>query len=355
MSDTISIKSILKEYTVFFRSNITEDIVKLSTEGAYFVIDANVSKLYAGIFSKLPADRTIVIEANEKNKTLDKCKEIIECLVEKKIRKNNILVAIGGGITQDVTAFTASILYRGIDWQFIPTTLLAQGDSCIGSKTSINLGDKKNLVGNFYPPSAIYIDSKFLNTLGDADIKSGIGEMIHFYMYSGSNFFERIIKNHAALLAERHLFRDYTRESLSIKKSVIQIDEYDRGERNKFNYGHTFGHALETVTQYEINHGQSVTVGMDLANTIAFNYGLMTPEVYEHLRGLLKVNIPPYPYSQIDLEAYVDALSKDKKNVGNDLVCILAERPGKLFKHRMLMDERFKAVVRTYFKDVGRI
>ncbi len=350
MSDTMTIQSRAREYHVYFRGLIDADIAQACAEGAFFVIDSHVNTLYANVFSLLPAERTIVIEPTEENKSLDQCKNLLECLVEKRIRKNNALVAIGGGITQDITAFTASILYRGIDWKFFPTTLLAQGDSCIGSKTSINLGRNKNLVGNFYPPSAVYLDVQFLETLDQRDIQSGIGEMLHFYLYADSPYLEKIMVHYHELMAQRSGLLEYIQESLRIKKSVAEIDEFDTGERNKFNYGHTFGHALEAVSHYEIRHGQAVTVGMDLANYIAANHGLMEQTTFERLHNLLQINIPRYDYGAINLDAYCTALSKDKKNMGNDLVCILAEKPGKLVKHRLPMDDRFQAVVREYFR-----
>lgn len=350
VSDILSIKSALREYSVFFRKSIASDIHQAAENGAFFVVDAQVYQLYAKLFENLPQERIILLEPTEENKSIDKAKELAEILVGKQFRKNNTLVAIGGGIVQDITAFTASILYRGIEWQFIPTTLLAQADSCIGSKTSINLGKNKNLVGNFYPPSAVYIDMKFLDTLEKKDIQSGMGEMMHFYIYADSGFLGKLIANYQILLTDRSALLPFIQESLSIKKSVAEVDEYDKGERNKFNYGHTFGHALEAVSNYEIRHGQAVTVGMDLANYISMSYGMMERNIFEKLHALLKVNIPEYHYQKINLEVYLSALSKDKKNLGNDLVCILAEKPGKLLKHRIPMDERFQATLREYFQ-----
>ncbi len=352
MSDTISIQSRMRDYAVYFRDNVAADIESACGERAFFVIDSHVWKLYGNLFSGMPEERVVVMEPTEENKSLDKSKELIECLVEKRIRKNNALVAVGGGITQDVTAFTASVLYRGIEWKFVPTTLLAQGDSCIGSKTSINLGMNKNLVGNFYPPSAVFIDLNFLSSLELRDIQSGMGEMMHFFVYAGSPYLEKMVGHYKELIADRSKLREYIRESLLIKKSVAEVDEYDKGERNKFNYGHTFGHALEAISNYELRHGQAVTVGMDLANYIATNYGMMDRDTFGTLHNLLKVNIPQYDYRGINMDAYLKALSKDKKNLGNDLVCILAERPGRLVKHRMAMDDRFQALVREYFQGV---
>ncbi|PIR26642.1 MAG: 3-dehydroquinate synthase [Deltaproteobacteria bacterium CG11_big_fil_rev_8_21_14_0_20_42_23] len=352
VSDFISVQSATRLYSVFFRESVVSDIDKACEKDAFFVIDSHVCKLYAELFIKIPQKRIILIEPTEENKSIDKVKELIECLVEKQIRKNNPLVAIGGGIVQDITAFAASLIYRGIEWQFIPTTLLAQADSCVGSKTSINLGKCKNLIGNFYPPSNIFIDVNFLKTLEKKDIQSGIGEMMHFYLYAGSCFMEKLIENYHEILANRSTLRAYIQESLSIKKSVAEIDEYDKDERNKFNYGHTFGHALETVSNYEIRHGQAVTIGMDLANYISSNYGVMTRDTFDRLHQLLKVNMPAYNYRGINLNDYFQALSKDKKNLGNDLVCILAEKPGKLIKQQMKMNEQFQAVVREYFQGV---
>ena len=258
MSDKMLIKSIFRDYNVQFVGDFTYSLKALVHNHAFFIIDALVWEIYADrIKDMIPFERLFIVEANENNKSLEKCREIIETLVDRQVRRNEKLVAIGGGIIQDVTAFSASIIYRGIEWSFFPTTLLAQADSCIGSKTSINLGDKKNLVGNFYPPSDIFVDVTFLNSLTIDDIKSGIGEMLHYYLYAASPLFDELIREFPVIIRDRALLIKFIRESLKIKKSVIEIDEFDRGERNKFNYGHTFGHAIESATDYIIKHGQA--------------------------------------------------------------------------------------------------
>jgi 3-dehydroquinate synthase len=260
------------------------------------------------------------------------------------------VIAIGGGIVQDIAAFSASILYRGVEWIFVPTTLLAQADSCIGSKTSINLGDKKNLIGNFYPPAQILIDTTFLETLFVDDIKSGIGEILHFYYYADTPLIGELMAEYDRLLVERSRLRRYIRESLQIKKVVAENDEFDRGERNKFNYGHTFGHALESASHYAIRHGLAVTVGMDLANYLSLRLGRMTLDCFNELHAVLRRNFPDTNLRDLDLNDYVRALSKDKKNLGSDVVCILASGPGHLEKVRLRLDKDLRQIIESYFR-----
>lgn len=353
MPDAMLIKSRMKDYRVLFVEDFLKPLREHAEQGAFFVVDSLIHETYGDrIMSIVPHDHIFIVEANERNKTIGKCQEIIETLVAGNFRRNDRLVAIGGGVIQDITAFTSSILYRGVEWIFFPTTLLAQADSCIGSKTSINLGNKKNLVGNFYPPTEIYIDTAFLETLPEADIMSGIGEMLHYYYYADSPFFEKIIAEHSQLLADRRLLLDYIRESLQIKKGLIEIDEFDKGERNKFNYGHTFGHALESLTDYAVKHGQAVTVGMDIANYISLRHGIMNRETFDSAHALLIKNFPAYVWDGFDMERYIQFLSKDKKNIGQDLVCILAEGAGRIMKQRINMDDVFRDVLHAYFRTI---
>ena len=353
MPDALTIKSRMRNYRVLFVEDFVTPLKVCAEKGGFFIIDAVIHEAYVDqINPVVPQDRLLVIEANEKNKTINKCQEIIETLVERAFRKNDCLIAIGGGIIQDITAFTASILYRGVDWSFFPTTLLAQADSCIGGKTSINLDNKKNLVGNFHPPTDIYIDTCFLASLPEADILSGLGEMFHYYYYAASPSFGKIIAERPQLLADRSLLIAYIRESLQIKKRVIEIDEFDKGERNKFNYGHTFGHALESLTDYAIKHGQAVTIGMDIANYVSLRLGIMNHEAFASAHTLLIKNFPDYDWRCFEIERYIQYLLKDKKNIGNDLVCILAERPGYITKQCLVVDESLRDILQVYFNNM---
>lgn len=353
MPDRITIRSAFREYYAEFVGNFTVPLKNEIGVGGVLIVDSGVFDIYrTRIKDALEGKECIILEASEQNKTIGKSKELIEKLVERGVRRNQKLIAVGGGVIQDIVGFAASILYRGVPWVFFPTTLLAQADSCIGSKTSINLGGKKNLVGTFYPPAHIYIDTAFLDSLSVDDVKSGIGEMLHFYLYAGGPYADKVIAQYETLIKDRTLFSAYIAESLAIKKSVVEIDEFDKGERNKFNYGHTFGHALESVTDYGIKHGQAVTVGMDIANFLSWKEGLMNESVFKNLHKLLAVNFPTYPLKNINLERYMNALAKDKKNIGANIGCILAEGPGRLIKKQIPADENVKALIQEYFSRV---
>ncbi len=351
MHTSLTIKSSIRDYTVNFVDDFSIPLAKELGSGSFFIIDSNVYKLYFenNIFDK-SAKNFLIIKASELNKSIDKCKEIVEILVEKKIRHNQRMVAIGGGIIQDITSFTASIYLRGIEWSFFPTTLLAQADSCIGGKTSINLGTLKNIVGNFNPPVKIYLDIDFLATLSKEDIKSGIGEILHFYYYSNSPYIKEIANTYEDLIINPKSLLKFINESLKIKKTVIETDEFDKSERNKFNYGHTFGHAIETSSNYVIKHGQAVTVGMDIANYISYYLGLIDLDEYNRMKHNIEFNFPDYKWSSFDVDIFINSLLSDKKNEGEKLGCILTKGPGCLVKKFLTFDEEFKNVMNKYFE-----
>lgn len=351
MSNTLKIKSKFRDYEVSFVDDFASTLKGYREAGPFLIIDKNVyekrEELIRSIFN---TDHVYIIEAIEQNKTMEYCHELLKALIQKNIRKNNILVAIGGGITQDITAFVSSILFRGIEWTFYPTTLLAQADSCIGGKSSINLGEYKNLIGTFYPPSNIFIDMNFLDTLPSEAVKSGIGEMLHFYFIAGSGLSEKLMDNYEKFIDSPKLLREYIFSSLEIKKKVIEIDEFDKNERNLFNYGHTFGHAIESVSGYAVNHGQAVTMGMDIANYVSFRLGYLDESAFKSMRYILSKNIPPFKMDGKGINGYLDALSKDKKNAGRGLTCILAHSYGGVQKVVIPIDERLKCVILDYFR-----
>lgn len=350
MSEQITIHSRLRDYRVEFVGNIFPILAKELDSASCLMVDKAVYELFAKEMQDiLKAHSHLVVEATEPHKSYDYCGEIICQLLDMNVRKNAKIIAVGGGIIQDIAAFCSSIMFRGIEWAFVPTTLLAQADSCIGGKTSINFGAVKNKLGNFYPPSVIYVDTGFLNTLSVEDIKSGIGEILHFYYYADSPLTSQLYDNYLALLDNRSQLKPHILESLRIKKSVIEVDEFDRAERNKFNYGHTFGHALESVTNYAIKHGEAVTIGMDIANMLSTAMGLMEERTYKSIRSKLEMNFPEYRLSGIDVTSYLGFLAKDKKNVDEQLTCILSEGAGKLVKTKIPMDARFKERIASYF------
>ncbi|TGM94158.1 iron-containing alcohol dehydrogenase [Leptospira levettii] len=349
MFEYLKIQSILRSYSVYFSGDTDQLISELKVNNTFFLVDRNVHEKFLSGLLHAELKNVILIEANELNKTPDFCLSLIELMVENNIKKSSKLVAIGGGVIQDITSFIASILFRGIDWIFFPTTLLAQADSCIGSKSSINFNLVKNLLGTFNPPSEIYINTKFLNTLSESDIKSGIGEIFHYYYYKNSDYISRMVSEYHRILADRSLIEPYIQESLSIKKEMVERDEFDKGPRRVFNYGHTFGHALEALTDYYLNHGQAVTIGMDLANFISLNLGFINQLQYDVMRKELEINFPNFRFPLDSFDKYLQLLSKDKKNTNENVTCILTKGKGDLFLYELVFNENNKALVRNYF------
>ena len=171
-----------------------------------------------------------------------------------------------------------------MEWIFFPTNVLTQCDSCIGSKTSINFKHFKNQLGGFYPPSAIYIDTQFTTTLGEREIASGLGEMLHYFLVNSTADFNLFLEHAPSVRKGGAGLEVLMHRSLEIKKAMIEIDEFDQGPRNVFNYGHTFGHALESATNYLIPHGAAVSYGIDLANLVSVHFGLLTIEKRNRIR-----------------------------------------------------------------------
>jgi len=341
VSDSFSVKSHKHTYSVGFVPDFTASLDTHLRDGDVLVVDAHVAELYAtALTPRLAKARHIIIPPSEEKKSYQGLDSFIDELLEMGFRKNNRLIAIGGGITQDITAFAASILFRGVDWIFYPTTLLAQCDSCIGSKTSINFGKYKNQLGGFYPPTEIVIDLAFLDTLGEMDIKSGMGEMLHYYLVSGEEDFERMRDEYDRALEDKAVLQGLLHRSLEIKRRMIEVDEFDEGPRNVFNYGHSFGHAIETLTDYKVPHGVAVSFGMDIANHVSSQLGYITPELRFRMRALLEKNWAGVSLRGVRVDDLVNALRKDKKAVGNEIRVILTKGLGAMFKSPLDINDK---------------
>lgn len=345
-----TVKSIVHDYDVQFISDTKEVLNNELKEGDVLILDKNIKRLYADLFNDVLVNyKHIEVEAIEQNKSYQGVMPIMNHLIENGFRKNHRLIAIGGGITQDITAFIASIMYRGVSWYFFPTSLLAQGDSCIGSKTSINFYEFKNLVGGFYPPNKIYINLEFLNSLSEKELKSGLGEMLHYFIVSGEEDFRRFKNEYPMALNDKAVLTGIIARSLEIKKSYIEIDEFDKKERQVFNYGHSFGHAIESLTNYSIPHGIAVSYGMDISNFISVKKGYLDQSVRMDVRELVEKIWEGTSIQNISIDKFIAALSKDKKNIGTQLGLILGRGYGQIFKDLTPADQEFIGWIEEYF------
>ncbi len=324
MSDELLIQSHEGPYSVHFDNALISDLSPLLQGEPHFVIDANVARLYrSDLGTVIDHANTIQIEATEENKSLERTIPVFERLIANRIRRDQTLVAIGGGIIQDITCFVASTLLRGVSWSFVPTTLLAQADSCIGSKSSINLGGTKNILGTFHPPRRVFIASRFLETLEPRDIRSGVGEIVKVHAIDGPVSFDALANDFDELFVNDSVLQRYIRSALRIKQRFIEDDEFDRGIRNVFNYGHSFGHAIESATQYGVPHGIAVGLGMDVANSLAVKLGLLPAEHHRRMHPLVRKLYDEYARVSISPDDVLSALMKDKKNTRATLGLIL--------------------------------
>lgn len=351
----LNIKSKIKDYSVRFVEDFSEVPGKDSIRESFFIIDQNVYNLYREKFRGIvQQDNHLIVEATEVHKSYDYIKVVIRALLDKNIKRNMTLVAVGGGIIQDITGFIASILFRGIEWAFYPTTLLAQSDSCIGSKTSVNVDDFKNQLGTFYPPQFVILDVNFLKTLGLADMKSGLGEIIKVHFLDGAESLEYINSHYDKSFSDAAVMKELIHRSLMIKKRVIEKDEFDKDYRNIMNYGHTFGHAIESISNYEVCHGQAVTMGMDIANYISLGMSLLSDTDAGKMREIIIKNSPDYSLKREQLDLFLAVLTRDKKNVDENLTAILTKGPGKMLKIKIPFNH-LKDFLNGYTQEPSRL
>lgn len=323
MLEGLVIQSHKGPYAVAFNRDVLEDCKQLLDGQAHCIVDSNIKRLYGdrlGAVCEHP--NTIFVDATEEAKSIDRIIPVIQRLVDDGVRRDHVLVAIGGGVIQDITCFIASTLLRGVPWRFVPTTLLAQADSCIGSKSSINLGTVKNILGTFNPPREIIVCTAFLDTLDQRDMRSGFGELLKVHAIEGRQSFDRLAADYDKLLDDRALLLHYVRNALVIKQRFIERDEFDQNVRNIFNYGHSFGHAIESATAFGVPHGVAVSMGMAMANHIASLRGLLPEGHRERMEPALRKNNAAYRDINIETDALVGALTKDKKNTARKLVLI---------------------------------
>lgn len=351
MFDNMEIQSHTGPYQVFFRDDALDSLNTEVPGGTHFIIDARVAELYRKRMGNILSSQSVLlIDALEENKALDAFPAYVKHLVNRRIRKNHRLCAIGGGIIQDITCFLAATMLRGVDWYFYPTTLLAQADSCIGSKSSINAGDAKNILGTFTPPREIYINSGFLNTLENVDVRSGVGEMLKVHVIDGPEAFDAIAAAYDDLFSNQQVMKQYIHRSLHIKQAYIEKDEFDAGPRRIFNYGHSFGHAIEAATHFAIPHGIAVSIGADMANFVAMKLGVGAQKHFERMHATLKKNYRGFEGAEVPAESFFSAIGKDKKNTGkNSLTLILPDQKSTVRIGQYANDANFKRICTEYF------
>ena len=323
----IQVQSSKLSYSVNFGSTLNLE----ETRETFFLIDSFFESQFEATGLSV-----LFLDSREENKTLESCALILNWLSDSGCNKDSCLVVIGGGMLQDLGTMVASIYMRGISWRYYPTTLMAMLDSCVGGKSSINLGAKKNIIGSFYPPEAVCLEARYLYSLDDVQIAAGLLEGIKIAfakdMQTFYTFREQIPNFKTA---EAESLYQFLAISINAKKWFIEEDEFDIGPRKLLNFGHTFGHAIEATTDFKVPHGIAVGIGMLMAmEFIECHPNQNIDCLISDIRYLLSPVIKNFSsiLSSIDPNAYLSAFSKDKKHNSQNYNIVVPHENGLVIK-----------------------
>ena len=279
-----------------------------------------------------------LIPSGETSKNFKIVENTISELLDKGIERSDTLIALGGGVIGDLAGFISSIIFRGIDFIQIPTTLLAQVDSSVGGKTAINVKQGKNLVGSFHQPKIVISDVNLLTSLPEREIKCGLAEIIKYGVLGDRKFFDWLINNRNDLLnLNQEKLIIAVENSCSMKSEIVQNDEFEKGERALLNLGHTFGHAIEKHFSGNdlVLHGEAISIGMTFAAKFSSSYGELSREECEEIINLLKdYNLPTSLKdidSNISQEEIMNLMKHDKKRINEKNTLILLKEIGKAY------------------------
>ena len=328
--DEFSVRSFPRDYTVrFFAENTSFTAHLKCSEPAPVIIDKNVYGIYKKAVDQFAKD-VYLVTPTEENKTAQTSLEIIEFLDRCGVNKGRPAIAVGGGVIQDLAGFACGVYKRGIPWVYCPTTLLGQADSCVGGKTGLNFNGKKNVVCSFSAPSQVLICAGFIPSLSTDHIRCGLGEMFRLALTGGQASFETYIN---FLRSEKPVTTEQIKQSLLVKRAVVECDEYETNERRAMNVGHTLGHALEAATGNAIPHGIAVAYGIGIESMMARKF-LNLPDsdlnkimhCVDYLKSPLEIGL----IDSLNTDALLAPLLADKKMVADTLYFALFRKIGEV-------------------------
>lgn len=321
-----------------------------SSKKVCIVSDENVSKNYLNelenLLSPIYEIKTFIIEAGEKSKNMDKALELAAFLFDNDFSRKDFVISLGGGVVSDLTGFASSVYKRGIPFINIPTTLLAMADASIGGKTGVDYRGVKNIIGAFNMPCFVYMPLKTLQTLPDREyfagfaevMKAGLGFDAKFYMWLIENMYEICDKDEETVL-------NMLTTAVGIKKSVVEKDPFENGDRALLNLGHTVGHALEAYFKGEYLHGECVAMGCVAAAFISWKKDMISMDEYYEIRDMFVPFNLPISFVSNDYQAILDILRKDKKNTCKSVNMALLKRIGKAVMVSDISDELIVAAL----------
>lgn len=328
-------------------SYLSEEIETLGFDGHKLCIitDSNVAPLYlkevrAALGYKFDQLFEFVIPAGEQNKTLDNIKNIYEYLIQNHFDRKDCLIALGGGVIGDMTGYAAATYLRGIDFVQVPTTLLSQVDSSIGGKTGVDFDSYKNMVGAFHMPRLVYMNLSVLNTLSDEQFSCGMGEILKHGLIKNRDYFEWCMSH-----SEKILERDYEtllymiKESCKIKRDIVEKDPTEKGERALLNFGHTLGHAVEKLKNFEMLHGQCVAAGCVAAIKLSALRGNLAYADVNYVEECLKYFGLPTRIDGLTADEILHVSKSDKKMEAGKIKFVLLHEIGNAYIDQTVSDQ----------------
>lgn len=326
---------------------LSEEVSNLGYENRKFCIvsDDTVAPLYADKIQqelkKVSEDVwTFTFPAGEANKNLDTVKQVYTFLIEHKFDRKDVLVALGGGVTGDLTGYAAATFLRGIDFIQVPTSLLAMVDSSIGGKTGVDFDCYKNMVGAFHQPKLVYMNISALETLDLKQYYAGYGEILKHGLIKDLNYYVWILENLAEIyIHDPAVLEEVIYRSCQIKKQVVEEDPMEKNQRALLNFGHTLGHAIEKLMNFKLLHGECVALGMVAASYISWKRNLIEKDEFLELRDMMVAFRLPITLEGITKEDIVSASKLDKKMDGNHIKFILLDGIGNAVIDTTVTDE----------------
>ena len=344
-------RDILDHICIFLKEQNVTERISIITEDR--VRKHHLAKLLKILRKNELKHNVLVIRPGESSKSWNNIKEVSEWLLSKNVERRDFVIALGGGVIGDLTGFAASIVRRGIKIIHVPTSLLAQVDSAIGGKTSINSSFGKNLIGTFHQPALVLSDVSLLKTLRKRDFRSGYGEVVKYALIRDKTFFNWLEKqNFSTLQGDDEKLAYMVEVSSRIKSMIVKKDEKEEGIRAILNFGHTFGHALEAATGYSdrLLHGEAVVLGsclaLNLSNKLNFLNKEETLRIEKHFMSIgFKTRIKQLPGADIDSDSLINLMYQDKKVTSNELNFVLLNKIGEGILVKDVNSETVKKVI----------
>ncbi len=340
MMKTIQVQLQERSYPIYIGSNLLslQHFLQESIPAKQILIisDNHVAPHYLRYLKDALATRechSVILPSGEKEKSFDNLKYIWDQLIEYRFKRDAFIIALGGGVIGDLAGFAAACYQRGIHFIQIPTTLLAQVDSSVGGKTAINHPNAKNMIGAFHQPSAVIIDIETLQTLDQRQYRSGLAEVIKYGLIANQDFYQWLQQHVDALIArDKQSLMFAIEQSCKIKASIVSEDEKEQSnKRVLLNFGHSFAHAIETLSGYDDSwlHGEAVACGMVLAMKLSCELGLVAKQdVIEFMQFLQSLALPVALPRHYSIQKFLDTMLLDKKNFSQDLRLVLLQKIG---------------------------